>query len=187
MKLPAASCSRRRSAGFTLIELMVVALIIGITLTFVVVSFDRDVDDEVQIEAQRLGSLVTLAAQESVLHYREHALEFGHDSYKFLVLNDDTGQWQSLDDDNMLRERKLPKGIALELLYLEGHDFDFEDEAEATADGDEETEQVGSGPRVFMLSSGEMSPFEAELRHEDGEVRFVVKAGITGKVEIEQE
>jgi general secretion pathway protein H len=185
MKLPAASCSRRRSAGFTLIELMVVALIIGITLTFVVVSFDRDVDDEVQTEAQRLGSLVTLAAQESVLHYREHALEFGHDSYKFLVLNDDTG-WQSLDDDNMLRERKLPKGITLEL-YLEGNDFDFEDEAEAAADGDEETEQVGNGPRVFMLSSGEMSPFEAELRHEDGEVRFVVKAGITGKVEIEQE
>jgi len=186
MKLPAASCSRRRSAGFTLIELMVVALIIGITLTFVVVSFDRDVDDEVQIEAQRLGSLVTLAAQESVLHGREHALEFGFDSYKFLILNEESNQWQSLDDDNMLRERQLPKGITLEL-YLEGHDFDFEDGAEAAADGDEETESVGSGPRVFMLSSGEMSPFEAELRHEDGEVRFVVKAGITGKVEIERE
>jgi len=185
MKLPAASCSRRRSAGFTLIELMVVALIIGITLTFVVVGFDRNVDDEVQTEAQRLGSLVTLAAQESVLHSREHALEFGFDSYKFLVLNEG-GQWQAPEDDNMLRERKLPKGITLEL-YLEGHDFDFEDEAEAAADGDEETASVGSGPRVYMLSSGEMSPFEAELRHEDGEVRFVVKAGITGKVEIEQE
>ena len=185
MKLPAASCSRRSSAGFTLIELMVVALIIGITLTFVVVSFDRDVDDEVQIEAQRLGSLVTLAAQESVLHYREHALEFGHDSYQFLVLNDG-GQWQAPEDDDMLRERKMPKGIYLEL-YLEGHEFDFEEEVEASSEGEEEAEATQSiGPRVYLLSSGEMSPFEAELRHEDGEARFVVKAGITGKVEIEQ-
>ena len=176
-KLPASRCSRRRAAGFTLIELMVVALIIGITLTYVVVGFDRDVDDEVLTEAQRLAALVTLAAQESVLHGKEHALEFGHDRYQFLVLNDDTGQWQVPADDDMLRERKMPKGISLEL-YLEGHEFAFEE------DGEEEA--VSSiGPRVYMLSSGEMSPFEAELRHEEGEVRFVVKAGITGKVEIE--
>ncbi len=183
-KLPAFSCSRRRAAGFTLIELMVVALIIGITLTYVVVGFDRDVDDEVQTEAQRLAALITLAAQESVLHSREHALEFGYDSYKFLVLTD-TGQWQAPADDEMLRERKLPKGVYLEL-YLEGHEFAFEDEVEASSEGEEDEAQT-IGPRVYLLSSGEMSPFEAELRHEDGEVRFVVKAGITGKVEIEQQ
>ena len=107
-QLPASRCSRRRAAGFTLIELMVVALIIGITLTYVVVGFDRDVDDEVQTEAQRLAALVTLAAQESVLHGKEHALEFGHDRYQFLILNDETGQWQTPQDDDMLRERKLP-------------------------------------------------------------------------------
>ncbi|MCF6323264.1 MAG: type II secretion system minor pseudopilin GspH [Gammaproteobacteria bacterium] len=183
-KLPAFSCSRRRTAGFTLIELMVVALIIGITLTFVVVGFDRDVDDEVQTEAQRLAALVTLAAQESVLHSREHALEFGYDSYQFLILNNG-GQWQLPAEDAMLRKRKLPEGIYLEL-YQEGHEFAFEKEIEASSESDEEEAQT-IGPRVYMLSSGEMTPFEAELRHEDGEVRFVVKAGITGKVKIEQE
>ena len=159
------------------------ALIIGITLTFVVVGFDRDVDDEVQTEAQRLGALITLAAQESVLHSNEHALEFGFDSYKFLILNE--GQWQQPEEDAMLRERKLPKGISLEL-YLEGHEFDFEEQAEEAA-ADEEDAVQAMGPRVYMLSSGEMSPFEVEFRHEDGEARFVVKAGITGKVEIERE
>ncbi len=174
-------CSRRGSAGFTLIELMVVALIIGITLTYVVVSFNRNVDEDVQTEAQRLGALITLAAQESVLHSTEHALEFGLDSYKFLILNEG-GQWQQPEDDAMLRERELPEGISLEL-YLEGHEFDFEDESTE----DEEGEAQAVGPRAFMLSSGEMSPFEVELWHEDGEARFVVKAGITGKVEIEQQ
>ncbi len=176
--IPAASgCSRRHSAGFTLIELMVVALIIGITLTYVVVTFNRNVDEDVQTEAQRLGALITLAAQESVLHSSQHALEFGLDSYKFLILNE--GQWQAPADDDMLRERELPQGISLEL-YLEGHEFSFEDEATAE---DEEGEVQSVGPRAFMLSSGEMSPFEVELWHEDGEARFVVKAGITGKVE----
>jgi len=160
----------------------VVALIIGITLTFVVVAFDRDVDDEVQVEAQRLASLVTLAAQESVLHSSEHALEFGNDSYKFLILNEN--QWQAPEDDDILRERELPEGIFLEL-YLEGHEFEFDkDDEAATSEIDEVS---ATGPRVYMLSSGEVSPFEVELRHEDGEVRFVVKAGITGKVEIEQQ
>jgi len=184
VSLPAARCGRRRSAGFTLIELMVVALIIGITLTYVVISFNRDVDDEVQTEAQRLGALVTLAAQESVLHSTEHALEFGLDSYKFLILNE--SQWQAPEDDAMLRERTLPKGVTLEL-YLEGHEFEFEKEVATEEASDEEDEDQTTGPRVYLLSSGEMTPFEAELRHEDGEARFVVKAGITGKVEIERE
>ncbi len=175
--------SRRRSAGFTLIELMVVALIIGITLTYVVVSFNRNVDDDVQTEAQRLGALITLALQESVLHSTEHALEFGLDSYKFLILNEVSGQWQQPEDDAILRERELPEGISMEL-YLEGHEFNFEEKVDASAE-DDEGEVQAAGPRAFMLSSGEMSPFEVELWHEDGEARFVVRAGITGKVEIE--
>ncbi len=166
-----------------MIELMVVALIIGITLTFVVISFDRDVDNEVQIEAQRFGALVTLAAQESVLHGTEHALEFGFDSYRFLVLTEN--QWQQPADDALLRERKLPRGISLEL-YLEGAEFDFEQPPdEASSEG--EAEEQPQGPRLYLLSSGEMSPFEVVFRHEDGEERFVVKGGITGKVEIEHE
>lgn len=182
MRLPASSCNRRGSAGFTLIELMVVALIIGITLTYVVVSFNRNVDDDVQTEAQRLGALITLALQESVLHSTEHALEFGLDSYKFLILNEVSGQWQQPEDDAILRERELPEGISMEL-YLEGHAFDFEDDTTE----DEEADAQAVGPRAYMLSSGEMSPFKVELWHEDGEARFVVKAGITGKVEIEQQ
>ncbi len=159
------------------------ALIIGITLTFVVVSFDRDVDDEVQVEAQRLGALITLAAQESVLHSNEHALEFGFDRYKFLVLNE--GQWQAPEEDGMLRERELPKGISMEL-YLEGHEFSFEEMSTAVESEDEPAAQA-TGPRVYLLSSGEVTPFEVELRHHDGEARFMVKVGITGKVEIERE
>ncbi len=158
------------------------ALIIGITLTFVVVTFDRDVDDEVEVEAQRLGALITLAAQESVLHSNEHALEFGFDRYKFLVLNE--GQWQAPEEDGMLRERELPKGISMEL-YLEGHEFNFEETS--TAESDDENAAQAMGPRVYLLSSGEVTPFEVELRHRDGEARFMVKVGITGKVEIKRE
>jgi len=182
MRLPAASCRRRGSAGFTLIELMVVALIIGITLTYVVVSFNRNVDDDVQTEAQRLGALITLALQESVLHSTEHALEFGLDSYKFLTLNEESGQWQQPEDDAILRERELPEGISMEL-YLEGFEFNFE----AQPIEDEEGAVQAVGPRAYILSSGEMNPFEVTLWHEKGEARFVVRAGITGKVEIEQQ
>ncbi|MEW6353107.1 MAG: type II secretion system minor pseudopilin GspH [Pseudomonadota bacterium] len=162
-----------RGEGFTLLELLVVVLIIGITLSFAVLSINnRSRAQTLGEEAQRFAARLTLASQEAVLNSREMALQLTDDGYEFLVL--DQNEWRTLENDEVLRPRRLPEGIRLQLT-LEGADV-----AQDQSEGDDEQ----AAPRVYLLSSGEITPFAAQLL--DDEHRYSVTATATGKVELAQ-
>src|SRR3569623_1809643 len=144
------------AAGFTLLEVLVVILIIGVIISFAALSIHR-ADNSVEEETQRLAALIKLGSQEAVLQGREFALEFEVDRYAFVVF--DGEQWQPLADDDILRPRTLPFDVVVDL-KLEGEQL-----ALATpppADGMEKRERQVP-PRIFLLSSGEMSPFELRV------------------------
>lgn len=164
---------RAKQRGFTLLELLVVLLIIGITLSFAVLSVNnRSREQTLGAEAQRFAARLTLASQEAVLHSREMALQLTGDGYEFLVL--DQNEWRTLEDDDVLRPRRLPAGIRMQLT-LEG-----EDVAQNQSEDDDEQ----AAPRVYLLSSGEITPFAAQLL--DDEHRYSITATATGKVELGQ-
>lgn len=154
------------SKGFTLIEVLVVVLIISVVFTLVVITIPDNKANILETEAERLVTLLTLAKQESIIQARELAIEFSNESYSFLIFQDQ--KWEAIDDD-MFRTRELPEDVYHEL-YLQGEQFDFSDE-------DNETK-----PRVFILSSGEMSPFEVILQHRDSVASYSVSADIGGKL-----
>src|SRR3569833_2760152 len=148
------------AAGFTLLEVLVVILIIGEIISFAALSI-HSADKSVEEETQRLAALIKLGSQEAVLQGREFALEFEADRYAFEVF--DGVQWQPLADDVILRPRTLPVDVVVDL-KLEGEQL-----ALATpppADGMEKSERQVP-PRIFLLSSGEMSPFELSV-HKTG-------------------
>ena len=59
-------CRRHPAAGFTLLELMVVLVLIGIILTFAVLSLRGDkLAEEMERESRRLATLVSLANDEA--------------------------------------------------------------------------------------------------------------------------
>lgn len=153
LNLPHRRCPRP-PRGFTLLEMLVVLLIIGVLISFAVLSVNR-ADNTVEEEAQRLAALIHLGGQEAVLQGRELAIEFGGDGYDFLSF--DGTQWQPLEDDELLRARTLPFDIVIEL-RMEGDQVTLAEEQE-TESGNKKTP-----PRIFLLSSGEMSPFELTLR-----------------------
>src|SRR3990167_6982086 len=112
-----AACGVRtgvRHAGFTLIELMVVLLLIGIISSFAVLSIKRDPwDVELQRELQRLTALVSAGSESAVLRSQELAIRFDEDRYTFMTLGDK--DWEPITDDRLFRERELPAGISLQL------------------------------------------------------------------------
>ncbi|MDT8384606.1 MAG: type II secretion system minor pseudopilin GspH [Gammaproteobacteria bacterium] len=155
---------RRCEAGFTLLELMAVIVIIGIVISFASLSIGQNSSRIVQDEAERLHGLIQLAAEETVLQGRELALEFNHDRYQFLELG--SNGWQRVEQDKMFRERPLPENVELELT-LEGVEASF-------ADPD-------NLPRIFILSSGELTPFSLSLSADEVET-YSLQGSINGKL-----
>ncbi|WP_394778668.1 GspH/FimT family pseudopilin [Undibacterium sp.] len=89
--------------GFTLLELLVVLVIVGIMLG--VVSFNAlpNGRQRLQNDAQRIALLLQMAREEAIVRNRPIAFEAGPVNYRFLVRGDQG--WEQIRDVELLRER----------------------------------------------------------------------------------
>ena len=101
----------RYRRGFTLIELMVVMAIIGITLGLVSLNAIPSQQQALEKEAQRIALLLQLARDEAIVRNRLVAFEANTERYRFLVRNEQ--QWQQVVRDDLLRERVFAQAPVL--------------------------------------------------------------------------
>ena len=99
-------------AGFTLIEIMVVLLIITITIGMVGINLQRGDNNLVQEEADRVVILLQAAREEAILQGQVFAVQFNTDGYRFLRLNN-KGKLELIEKDDVLSPRSLPDGVTL--------------------------------------------------------------------------
>jgi general secretion pathway protein H len=100
-RLPCAP--RRRPAGFTLLELLVVMVLAGILLSLVTVSVTPDPRQQLAREGQRVGQLLALAADEARIRQQPITFEADVNGYRFV--SEAGGERQLLNGDDLLRER----------------------------------------------------------------------------------
>lgn len=144
----------RPHSGFSLLELMVVLMIIGILITFGVISLNLgDQQAKVEQEVKRIQGVLELAQEEAILKHRELALRFERDGYAFAHLED--GKWVAFENDREFRAYTLPGGM---VFYVEVKDGSI-----PLAD-----DKRSSQAMVYILSSGEVSPFELTIQASDG-------------------
>ena len=93
----------RAARGFTLVEIMVVMVIIGITLGLVSVNAIPSPHQNLQAEASRIALLLQLARDEAIVRNRLVAFEADSEHYRFLVRNEKS--WDPVTKDDLLRER----------------------------------------------------------------------------------
>lgn len=120
MKGPAAPARALVTAlvrGFTLIEMLVVLLIMGILVGLVSASAQPDDRAVLRLEADRLAQLLDLAATESRLTGRPIAWTATGPAYRFWQFSEDLG-WVTIADE-VLRPRTLPNGMTIAAMRVE--------------------------------------------------------------------
>jgi general secretion pathway protein H len=141
--------SASTARGFTLLEIMVVVLIIGIIVTFAALSLgNRALDSQLEDEAERLHQLFAVATEDAEVQGLELGWRYRPDGYEFLVLNQDG--WQPFEA-GPLRSRVLPNALYIDL-NVEGRAIPPAAESDKTRE-----------PQVLLLSSGESSPFRLDM------------------------
>ncbi len=98
---------RRCPRGFTLLELLVVIVIAGITLGLVSFNALQSERQILQSDAQRIALLLQLARDEAIVRNRPIAFEADPQGYRFLMREDN--KWQAIPKDDMLREREFKR------------------------------------------------------------------------------
>ncbi len=93
-----------RLYGFTLLELLVVLVIVGITLGAVVLNATPNQRQLLYNEAQRIALLMQLARDEAIVRNQAIAFESDNTRYRFLIRQGN--EWQPLRGDELLRERR---------------------------------------------------------------------------------
>jgi general secretion pathway protein H len=104
--------------GFTLVELLVVLVVIGITLGVTMVQLMPDNRAVLRQEAQRLALLLENAELEAQSSGRSLAWSGEASHYRFWKKND-YNEWIRIEDNTLFRSRDLPEGIRISQTTVE--------------------------------------------------------------------
>lgn len=144
---------RRNARGFTLIELMVVVVIVGMITTFAVLAIGvTGRDSSIEQESERLDALIRYTREQAELANREYGLRFESGTYEFLVYDARREEWRAVEEDDALRLRTLSPGLSF-ALFLEGRPIVLRRPV------DEKTPK----PQIMLMSNGDVTPFELRL------------------------
>lgn len=159
------SATRRlRQRAFTLIEILVVVVIVGIISAVALLAVGLVGDDRsLEREARRLASLIELATDEATIQGREFGVELLQNGYRFVEFDPLLDQWFEIVGDDFLRQRELAEGLEFEL-FVEERRVLLDIEARDTERDEDDRDLTDDYlPHVLIMSSGDVTPFELNI------------------------
>lgn len=178
----------RHARGFTLMEVLVVIVIIGVivsaaTLAFSVLGGDREAEDE----SRRVWALLQQAREEAELQGIDIGVYVAGSAYEFLRFDPRRRIWLPIQGDALYVPRELPEGLRFRV-WLESREIvlqpqlpkreikeDTEDETTHPALQERSRKSVDERPpQIVVMSSGEIMPFELRIERDGAEALWRV-------------
>lgn len=165
----------KRSAGFTLIEMMLVLVLLATSAVAVISTLPDNKRDEVKEQAVRFHHLAQLLGEDAMLNGVDYGIRVEPHQYNFLQLTQDG--WQPLEGAKFYTDVKLDNAITAQVEIggawkdkdrLFKSDSLFKDEDLFTK-SDEEKKKIK--PQIVVMASGEYTPFTLSFEV-DGENQF---------------
>jgi|TARA_B110000116_G_scaffold250007_2_gene244078 general secretion pathway protein H len=151
--------------GFTLIELMVVVVIIGVMAALSTMSVGGNDMRRLQSEANRLQQFITLTQDEAIFRQKNFGLYLSSSNeYSLLTFDPQTHLWV-ISEEETFQAYPLPGGIDIDILVDgEIQQLPVPKSVQENWEDDEDFDiEERLLPQILMLASGEVSPFEIEL------------------------
>ncbi|UAW97484.1 type II secretion system minor pseudopilin GspH [Halopseudomonas nanhaiensis] len=160
--------------GFTLMELLVVLVLVGVVASLATLAVGDGAERQVRSEADRLANVLRLARDETMITGEaERALGLRRDGYSFLelvLLDDATREWRTVSDAQL-----GPHPIDQQLVEL---DLVVENKRLALP------QTSGWEPHIRLSNTGEMTPAFITLRKPGSNIERQIEIGADGRIEV---
>ena len=159
----------KNQKGFTLIEILLVLVLLSVASVAVISTLPQKSSDDAKQQAQALYHRLQLLNEEAILSGKDYGVRFDEkrSSYQLLALSEEG--WQKLSDDELPQSTALPDGLAM-VLQLGGNVWKDEDRLfkpgslfDEDMFSEVEDEKKVPTPQVFIMSSGELTPFSIAI------------------------
>ena len=125
--------------GFTLIEILVVVLIVGITIGFALLAFgDFGSKRRIVMSAEQFVNYVKFAQQQAIMETSTLGISVNNNSYQLMRFQS-TGKWSNMSQKNVFRQQHFPDSAVVRL---------------------ENTNNIRNAPQIIINSSGDMTTFK---------------------------
>ncbi|AZG34451.1 MAG: type II secretion system minor pseudopilin GspH [Shewanella psychromarinicola] len=156
---------QHRQAGFTLLEVLIVALLMGLVASAVTLSMNvAGPEQMLKKPARRFIAATEMVLDESVLSGQFIGIVIDEDQYEFVFYQE--GKWMPVEQDRLLSAEKMDAGITLDIV-IDGMPLVQEDEQNESwfdepfiDEKSEEEKKKHPEPQILLFPSGEMTPFE---------------------------
>lgn len=191
---------RHYNKGFTLLEVMLVLLLLGMVSVGVVMTLPSSgsTTEGTEWHAQRFSTLLQLAQDQALILNTEFGIQFNEQGYTFTSYDAIGKQWIPIVDDrihgdvtfpdDMLAEYDLSGSVwgELESVQNSATDDSFINDSERISIGEEE--QTTFQPVVYIMASGEVTPFSYTFFNTGNDVNEVtVNVSMTGVIDVIKE
>jgi general secretion pathway protein H len=181
-----------RAHGFTLIEILVVIVIIGVVISMATLSVNiLGRDSQVEEQARRFWTVLKQTREEAELQSVNVGVYIAAEEYEFLRLDPLTNSWLPITDDKLYATRELPEGLRYRM-WLDSREIvmkpklpergNEEEDDEELSDEEKKEESMPQAlrtikrdepprtqenpPQIVVLSNGDLMPFELHIERE---------------------